>query len=108
MDLDPEYMIFFGMHAYEAYDALMADESLAGLSAVQNGKLAFVPKGGQPMNGTGVENVMYLQWQVKLLYPELFADIEMHDVVKDFYNRYMDYDISDAEIEAMLAGKNGL
>ena len=108
MALDPEYMIFFGMHAYEAYDALMADESLAGLSAVQNGKLAFVPKGGQPMNGTGVENVMYLQWQVKLLYPELFADIEMHDVVKDFYNRYMDYDISDAEIEAMLAGKNGL
>ena len=68
----------------KAYGALMEDASPADLSAIQNGKPAFVPKGGQPMNGTGAENVMHLQRPVKLLYPELFQDIDMHDVVKDF------------------------
>lgn len=62
----------------------MEGASPAGLSAIQDRKPAFVPKVGQPINGTGAENVMYLQWQVKLLYPELFQDIDMHDVVKDF------------------------
>lgn len=108
MSIDPQYIEFSGMNAYDAYDNLMADAVLSDLSAVKNGALYFIPKGGQPMNGTGVENVMYIQWQTKLLYPDLFADVDMNEVVRNFYTTFMDWDISDEEIEAMLAGKNSI
>ena len=106
MNINPDYIVVYGLHAYDAYDDLMGNEVLAGLDAVQNGKVYFCPKGGQPMNGTGVENVMYIQWQAQLLYPELFEDIDMHQVVKDFYSTYMGHDFSDSDVDAMLAGKN--
>ena len=106
LSLNPDYICIMGMNAYDAYDALMADPTLKDLDAVKNDLVTFVPKGNQPMNGTGVENVLYMQWQVKLLYPEKFEDLDMHQIVSDFYNNFMGYDIPDEYVDDMLAGKS--
>jgi iron complex transport system substrate-binding protein len=43
-------------------------------------------------------------WLGTKMYPELFADVNMQKVVRDFFKNFYAYDISDADIEVVLAG----
>jgi iron complex transport system substrate-binding protein len=43
-------------------------------------------------------------WLGKAMYPDLFGDIDMKTVVRDFFNKYYNYDIDAAEIDKVLAG----
>jgi iron complex transport system substrate-binding protein len=50
------------------------------------------------------EGAMFPLWLGKTLYPDLFPDIDMKRVVKDFFNNYYIYDISADEIDQVLSG----
>jgi iron complex transport system substrate-binding protein len=54
------------------------------------------------------EGAMYPLFLGTLLYPELFSDIDMKKVVRDFFKNFYVYDVSDAEINRILTGETTL
>lgn len=106
LNMQPDYIIIFGTNSYAAYDNLINDPVLSQLDAVSSNQVLIAPRGNQPMSGTGVENILFLQWMSTQLHSELFPDFDMHAIVKAFYTNFMNYAISDNDVDVMLAGKN--
>ena len=51
--------------------------------------------------------VLYgLKWAAATLHPELFSDLDINSKVKDFYKTYLNYSLTDSDVELILAAKN--
>jgi iron complex transport system substrate-binding protein len=90
----------------EEVDQILNDESWASITAVQNGAVYVNPKGVFGWDRYGVEELLQVQWAAALLHPELFPDLQIEDKVKAFYKDYLRYDLTDAEVEAILGAQN--
>ena len=87
-------------------DQILNDPDWASITAVQNGAVYVNPKGVFGWDRYGVEELLQVQWAAAQLHPELFGDIQIEDKVKAFYKDYLRYDLTDAEVEAILAAQN--
>lgn len=47
-----------------------------------------------------------LKWAAATLHPELFSDLDINSKVKDFYKMYLNYSLTDSDVELILAAKN--
>ena len=47
-----------------------------------------------------------LKWAAATLHPELFSDLDINSKVKDFYKTYLNYSLTDSDVELILAAKN--
>lgn len=47
-----------------------------------------------------------LQWAAATLHSELFSDLDINSKVKDFYKTYLNYSLTDSDVELILAAKN--
>ena len=79
--------------------------ALATVDAVANGKVEVCPFGIYLWSVRSGEGAILPFWLSTNLYPELFSDIDMRDVVKDFFNYWYNYDIPEEEITNTLAGR---
>ena len=107
LEIDPDYIFSGTNNRNPAYDALMADEALAGLSAIKNGKVYKTPQGTLPWDTLGPEIAMMPVFVGKTLHPELFEDIDLKELMTDFYKKFYNYDLSDEYADLMLAGVMG-
>ena len=107
IELDPDYIIVGTNNRNPAYDALMADEALVGLSAIQNNKVYKTPQGTLPWDTLGPEIAMMPVFVGKTLHPELFEDIDLKTLMTEFYKKFYNYDLSDEYANLMLAGYMG-
>ncbi|MCL2816941.1 MAG: ABC transporter substrate-binding protein [Clostridiales bacterium] len=102
---DPEYIIINGEDVYD-YIYSERGSKLHSLSAYKNGKIYLLPMGisrwGHPHS---TEGPLTLIWLAKLMHPELFADIDMGEEVKDFYRRFWGAELDDEMVEQMLSGR---
>ena len=71
------------------------------LTAVQNGQVYTNPKGVFSWDRYGVEEALQLQWVANLLHPELF-NIDIRTQVKDFYETFLHYTLTDEQVELIL------
>ena len=83
-------------------EAILSDPNWAALTAVKNGDVYCNPTGIFYWDRYGVEEVLQFQWCAKLLYPELFEDLDITQEVKDFYEKFLHYDLSDEEATLIL------
>jgi iron complex transport system substrate-binding protein len=88
----------------QARDAIMADPALATVAAVRNAHVAVCPSGIFLWSVRSGEGAMMPLWLGTILHPELFADIDMRAVVRDFFRDFYRYEAPDEEIERILAG----
>ncbi len=107
LEIDPDYIIVGTNNRNPAYEALMADEALAGLSAIKNGKVVKTPQGTLPWDTLGPEIAMMPVFVGKTLHPELFEDIDLKELMTDFYKKFYNYELSDEYADLMLAGVMG-
>ena len=82
-------------------EEIMNDPEWAGLTAVQNGQVYTNPKGVFSWDRYGVEEALQLQWVANLLHPELF-NIDIRTQVKDFYETFLHYTLTDEQVELIL------
>ncbi len=80
------------------------DEIWAQVPAIKNGKLYRNPEGAFPWDRYSAEEAMQIQWAAKMLYPAEFADLDLVEETKYFYNTFMDYSLSTEEAERILNG----
>jgi ABC-type Fe3+-hydroxamate transport system, periplasmic component len=96
---DPEVIM---MGTPQGRDTVLSDPALAHLSAVKAKKVYACPQGIYRWSVRSGEGAMLPLWLGSILHPGLFADIDMRQVVRDFFKRFYAYDISDAEIVEVL------
>ena len=62
-------------------------------------------------NGRGGSQILLLvlcglKWAAATLHSELFSDLDINSKVKDFYKTYLNYSLTDSDVELILAAKN--
>ena len=87
-----------------AYDEILADEKWSGIDAVRNGKVYLVPSYPYSFltQPPAINRIIGIYWLGQLVYPELYADIDLDAEIKEFYNLFYHYDLSDAELDEIL------
>lgn len=85
-------------------DYILSDEKWAGLDCVEQGRVFQIPVGTSRMgHPTSTETPLALLWLAELLYPEHF-DIDFSQELKDYFEEFYDYQLSEETVEAILAG----
>lgn len=87
-------------------DQILNDPNWASINAVKNGKVYVNPKSVFGWDRYGVEELLQIQWAAATLHPELFSDLDINSKVKDFYKTYLNYNLTDSDVELILAAKN--
>lgn len=98
---NPDYIITYST---DAAAAIESDAALQDVTAVKEGHILVSPKGlylWSVRSGEGAMMAPRLGTQVN---PDLFSDVDMERIVKDFFSDWYGYDLSDSDAEAILAG----
>ena len=109
--MNPEYIIVSGsgLFAHDYYEELMGSSLWASLDAVKAGKVIEVPA-ESPWSWMGnppaAHRLVSILWLGNVLYPEVF-DYDLEEKVKEFYQQFYDYELSDAELSGMLRYSTG-
>jgi iron complex transport system substrate-binding protein len=85
-------------------EKVLTDPALAEVDAVKNRRVHVTPYGVYLWSVRSGEGSMLPLWLGKAMYPDMFPDIDMTSVVKNFFNKYYNYDIAPEEIDKVLAG----
>lgn len=97
---DPDVIIMMGTTADK--ESVMNDPKWKDLKAVKDGKLYLNPKGVFYWDRYGAEEALQIQWAAKTLYPDLFKDLDIKDVLKKFYTEFFNYSLTDEDIDSIM------
>lgn len=89
----------------EVKDQIMHDKSWKQTSAVKNKKVVINPDGTFSWDRYSAEEALQIQWVAKILYPELFKDVDIIKETKWFYRTFFEYDLTDREVAQILNGE---
>ena len=111
LEWDPDYV--FVSHAGSSGNAsaeAAIEEALAtgdfdNVSAVVNGNVVATPTGVFFWDA-GIQKILYLVYIAKTIHPDLFEDVDMADLLKDFYVEFYDYELTDDEAARILNHEN--
>lgn len=103
IDWNPEVII---TGKADEVDQILADPAWASISAVKNKKVYVNPKGVFGWDRYGVEELLQIQWVSALLHPDIFTDLDIRTKMKDFYKTYLNYELTENEVDLILAAKN--
>ena len=98
---NPDYIITYSA---EATEQIMGSAALATVKAVQDGHVYTSPKGLYLWSVRSGEGALMAPWVGTKINAELFSNIDMNKMVKEFFQNYYGYELSDTEIDAILAG----
>ncbi len=105
LKIDPEIILIGAQNQAVVKEMLISDPVLAELSAVKEERITRIPQGMFPWCRTGPEAAMQALWAGKLLHPELFEDISIIDIARDFYKQFYGAVLSNEQLQGILAGK---
>ena len=105
-DADPIDMIIIGRASQATtYNLIISSSQWQLLSCVQLGKVYARPDNptswfdGPP----GYGQILGMYWMVHLLYPSKTTDLDFRSKIKEFYSKFLHYDLSNAEVATILA-----
>lgn len=98
---DPEIIIVEGV----VEESIYSDPVWSQLQAVKNGKIYASPYVFDVWPKSGMESVVNYKWAMSVIYPEYAAEMDLMQEVKDFYQTYFNYTMTDDEYAALVQGK---
>ena len=99
---DPDVII---TGSREGLDKILSNPAFKTLKAVKNKQVFIVPYGLHIWTARSAETALCPLWLAKVLYPELFKDLSVEQKTREFYKRFYNYDLSDAELDDILYPK---
>ena len=100
-NFQPDVIIFT---AGGAYSTIANSKEWSQLSAVKNNDYYEIP--GEPYNWMSgppsVNRILGIWWLGNLVYPDIY-DYDMREISKEFYSLFYNYELTDEEVDAMLA-----
>ncbi|MGA7844768.1 MAG: ABC transporter substrate-binding protein [Dehalococcoidales bacterium] len=84
--------------------AILNDPHWSSTAAVQNKQVYANPTGVYLWDRYSAEEALQIIWAAKLLWPSKFASIDIVQQTKYFYSTFFHYQLTDADVAAILAG----
>lgn len=101
---DPDVILVAqGNHA--EYEKFMTDPLYSDVSAVKNNRVHINPAGMFYWDAFSGEMALEILWMAKTFYPEHFEDIDLAEETKSFYKIFLDYEMTDEEVQYLYEGK---
>lgn len=103
LEMNPDYIIIptnnmaNGQPDYSAED-VMADSSLADVTAVKNGNVYNMPAGYEAWDSPVPSGVLGMLWMTATLHPDVYTMEEFADDAADFYKTFYHFDIDKTAI----------
>jgi iron complex transport system substrate-binding protein len=85
-------------------DVVRNDRRLAGLRAVQAGRVLVVPCGAHTWGNRTAEQPLTVLWAARHFHPQRFADIDLQQETRRFYADVFGVTLSPAQVAEILAG----
>lgn len=101
---DPDVIFitnFTAAQPEDLYNNTIGSDDWSTVTAVKNEEVYKMPLGWYRSFTPGVDTAITLQWFAKMVYPELFADVDIEQVTKDYFNDYFGIELTDEQIEKM-------
>lgn len=102
---DPD-IIIIGRGSQDAlYKTIMTSSTWSLVTAVKEGRVFARPTNplswydGPP----GLGQIIGMYWMISTLYPDQTKDLDLNAKVKEFYSKFWHYELSEAELAALLA-----
>jgi iron complex transport system substrate-binding protein len=92
---NPEY-IFMGR--VNNTDSIIKDPAWSSIRAVKEGKVMVNPKGVMVWDYSS-EGFLLMEFVAKTIHPELFEDLDVKKEIKDYYQRFYGYTLTDDETD---------
>ena len=88
------------------YNKIYTDPTWSTIDAVKNHQVYLSPQ--SPFKWIdrppGANIIIGVPWMAKVLYPEYYQDINLHDATHEFYSQFYHIDLSDQQITDILEG----
>ncbi|MCL0036155.1 ABC transporter substrate-binding protein, partial [Dehalococcoidia bacterium] len=72
------------------------------IDAVINGRVYKIPEGVYRWEPPNAERALLFKWAAQKYFPEVFADLDMQQIVREFYREFFEYELTDEEIRTIL------
>ena len=102
---DPDMIIIGRGTQADLYKTVMTDPRWSTLRAVKNGKVFVRPDNplswfdGPP----GPCQILGMYWMVNKLYPDQTKGLDLNSKIKEFYSKFLHYQLTDAQVTTLLA-----
>ncbi len=104
---NPDVLLLNSFSAYTPEDILNntagEGQDWSGLKAVQNKQVYKFPLGVYYWFAPCSDSPLALQWVAKTLYPELFADLDLDQEIRDYYQKYYGITLTDNDLKTLYA-----
>jgi iron complex transport system substrate-binding protein len=88
------------------YHSVYNDPKWANIKAVQNKEVYLSPQ--SPFKWfdrpPGANIIIGIPWTAKVIYPDKYADLDLKQATKEFYNNFYHFDLSDDQVKDILTG----
>lgn len=88
------------------YQEMKGDSRFSGMKALQDGNFYIMPSGIALWSGK-LETSLGVLTLAKTMYPNLFTDVNVKDVAKDFYKTFMNYELKDSDWNIIVNNASG-
>lgn len=85
-------------------DEILKSPALKDVAAIRSGRVFANPKGVYSWSVRSADEALQVLWAAKTLHPELFAELDLKAEVKRFHRLFYRVELSDGEVQKMLAG----
>lgn len=82
--------------------AIYADGNIADLPAVRDKQIFVVPTVAHVWGNRTVEQPLTVMWAMNKMYPDLYAESDLKKDIRDFYQRFFEYNLSDEELDSIV------
>ncbi len=86
------------------YQSVLSDPTWKDINAVKNKQVFLIPN--QPFGWIdrppGVNRIIGIPWLAAVLYPDLFTDLDLPVIVREFYAQFYHYNLTDEEVSGIL------
>ena len=100
---DPDYIL---ANNPDVVGYIMTNEQWKSLKAVKNQQVLPLPVGiSRWGHENSLETPLAAIWTAKTVYPDLFTDVDMTDIIQDFYLTFFDWQLDEATIQRILTSQ---
>ena len=101
MSWNPEVIITYSP---QFYSNVYSDSLWTNVEAVQNKRVYLAPQNpfcwiDRPQ---GPHLIIGTAWTAKMLYPELFANMDLDSLTREFYSEFFHYDLKESDLDMLL------
>lgn len=104
--LNPDIILLSNFDKFvpdDLYNNKIPGQDWSTVKAVQEKRVYKVPMGIYLWDAPGVETPLMMEWLAHVLQPELFKELDVRADAKKFYEDFMHYNISEADMAQIFA-----